>query len=120
MLPPLKRNLDYISLWIVGLPGRAVGQGLALPGRLDLDDLVLLSALSILGCLKHHDALASDEVFRSPPCLWVYLTCYCDRPLVGLRLRAGRHTGEADHLSVLPSNLEGPHQPVAELGLLLR
>src|SRR5215216_2440691 len=119
MLPPLQRNLDYISLWIVGLPGRAVGQGLALLWRLDLHDLILLGALSVLGCLEHDHALATDEVLRSPPSLWVYLPCYCDRPLVGFGLGGGAHASEPDHLGVLFSNLEGPHQPVAELGLLL-
>src|SRR5829696_979237 len=99
--PLLKRNLDYISILIIGLSDRAASHGLALPWRLDLHGFVLLGALGVLGCLQHHDALATNEVFRSPPELEVYLTSDCDCPLVRFRLRAGRHTGEADDLGVL-------------------
>src|SRR5215212_8376103 len=58
--PLLKRNLDYVSLVIIGLRNRAASHGLALPWRLDLHDLVLLTALGVLGCLEHHDTLATD------------------------------------------------------------
>src|SRR5215207_4032461 len=63
----LQRNLNQISLRPLGILLRVGGRGLALPGRLDLHNLVLLVTLSVLGCLKHHDALATDEVFWTPP-----------------------------------------------------
>src|SRR5215204_743733 len=117
--PPLKRNLDYISILIIGLSDRAASHGLALPWRLDLHGFVLLGALGVLGCLQHHDALATNEVFWAPPLIGVYLTCDCRCPLVGLGFGRGVHTGEPDNLDVLSIDLEGPHEPIAELGLLL-
>src|SRR5215211_8604787 len=119
MCSTLKRNLDDVSFSVRGLPDEVGGSSPVLLRRLDLDDLVLLGTLSVLGCLKHHDALATDEVFWTPPELGVYLPSDGHCPLVRLGLRAGRHTGEADYLGVLSSNLERPHQPDAELGLLL-
>src|SRR5215218_4795290 len=63
--PPLERDPDYLSLRPVSLAFR--GSWLVRPRRLDPDYLVLLDTLSVLGCLKHHNALAADEVLRSPP-----------------------------------------------------
>src|SRR5215204_780695 len=119
MRQPLKRDLYQVALWalrvLLGL-GRV---DLVLPRRLDLHNLVLLGALGVFARLEHYHALPADKIFRSPPELGVYFPRYCARPLVGLGLRAWRHTGEADHLSILSVDLEGPHEAVAELCLLL-
>src|SRR5215208_3028241 len=96
MLPLLQRNLDYISLWIFGLPGKAVGQGLALLWRLDLHHLILLGALSVFCGFEHYHTLPTDEVLGSPPELGIYFTSDCRCPLVGLSLGGRAHAGEAD------------------------
>src|SRR5215212_6056379 len=44
--PLLKRNLDYVSLVIIGLRNRAASHGLALLWRLNLHNFVFLGALS--------------------------------------------------------------------------
>src|SRR5215208_1822206 len=58
--PSLKRNLNQISFPPLGVLLRVGGRGLVLPWRLDLHNLVLLSALGVLGCLKDYDTLATD------------------------------------------------------------
>src|SRR5215211_2997222 len=58
--PPLKRNLNQISLRLLGILLRVGGRGLVLPWRLDLHNLVLLRALGVLGCLEHYDTLPTD------------------------------------------------------------
>ncbi len=72
------------------LPDGALGElaSLLLPGRLDLDDLVLLDALSILGDFENHDAFAADNVLGSPAYLGIYLAIDGGGPLVGVYLRA--------------------------------
>src|SRR5215211_198068 len=117
--PPLKRNLNHISLRPLRALLRVGGLGLTLPRRLDLDDLVLLGALRILRSLKHHYALSPDEVLGAPADLGVYLSSDGCCPLISLGLCGGAHAGEADHLGALSCNLEGPHQPVTKLGLFL-
>src|SRR5215208_6438147 len=89
------------------------------PWRLHLDDFVLLGALGVLGYFEDHGAIAADDILGSPTDLGVYYAHDRRCPLKSLRFRGRTHAGEADHLSVLAEDLEGPHQPLAELRLLL-
>src|ERR687898_150179 len=119
MCSPLKRNLDDVSFRVRGLPGGVGGSAPVLPWRLDLDDLVLLTALGVHGCLKHHHTLATDEVFWTPPEFGVYLPCDCDGPLVSVSFGGRAHARKAHDLGVLSIDLEGPHEALSELRLLL-
>lgn len=91
---------------------------LSLLGRLDLDDLVLLDTLGVLGDLQDHDALATDNVLGFPAHLRVYIAHDGLGPSLGVGLGARGHAGEADDLSILLGEAKGPHQALAEFGVL--